>query len=162
VSGVAKDPPVNSTIRFDIIGPWKFTAAHRPDEFEVGNNWHPTVRMTYVQLKPGSRLAADPKQLSRFQRSFTPPAAWKDLAENWKKNEPPVTLHWQPLLNIHTDTWFHGWEFTDYQRIDPQTLWILLGIATGILLIACINFTTLAIARSAARSKEVGVRKVIG
>jgi len=163
VSGVVKDPPVNSTIRFDIIGPWKFTTAHRADDFEVGNNWHPTVRMTYIQLQHGSRLAKDPQQLTRFQRSFTPPTAWKDLAgDNWKKNIPPVTLHLQPLLDIHTDTWFNGWEFTDYQRIDPQTLWILLGIATGILLIACINFTTLAIARSAARSKEVGVRKVIG
>lgn len=163
VSGVVKDPPVNSSIRFDIIGPWKFATAHRPDEFEVGNNWHPIVRLTYVQLRPHSRLAADRRQLDRFQRSFTPPSAWKDLGgESWKKSYPPVTLHLQPLLDIHTDSWFHGWEFTDYQIIDPRTLWVLLGIATGILLIACINFTTLAVARSASRSKEVGVRKVIG
>src|SRR5205085_6121653 len=32
----------------------------------------------------------------------------------------------------------------------------------AVLLIACINFTTLAIGRSAGRAKEVGVRKVIG
>jgi putative ABC transport system permease protein len=38
----------------------------------------------------------------------------------------------------------------------------LLSIAFGVLLIACINFTTLAIGRSAGRAKEVGVRKVIG
>ncbi|HMG66679.1 MAG TPA: FtsX-like permease family protein, partial [Chitinophagaceae bacterium] len=67
-----------------------------------------------------------------------------------------------PLLSIHTDTGFHGWSFTDYNVIDPKTIWILLAIAVGILLIACINFTTLAIGRSAGRSKEVGVRKVIG
>ena len=35
-------------------------------------------------------------------------------------------------------------------------------VAIFILLIACINFTTLAIGRSAGRSREVGVRKVIG
>ncbi len=149
VSGVAADPPGNSSIRFDIIGPYAFTAAHRPDEFEIGNNWHPTVRQTYVRLRPGSRLAGDAKQLSRFQLSFTPPSEH-------------VTLRMQPFLSIHTDTKFNAWGFTDYKRIDPQTIWILLGIATGILLIACINFTTLAIARSASRSKEVGVRKVIG
>src|SRR5437762_1255990 len=45
---------------------------------------------------------------------------------------------------------------------NPKTIWILLTIAAGVLLIACINFTTLAIGRSAGRSKEVGVRKVIG
>src|SRR4029079_1801410 len=32
----------------------------------------------------------------------------------------------------------------------------------GVLIIACINFTTLSIGRSAGRSKEIGVRKVIG
>lgn len=74
----------------------------------------------------------------------------------------PVTLRMQPLLSIHTDTWFHGWGFTDFAIINPQAIWILLAIAVGILLIACINFTTLAIGRSAGRSKEVGVRKVIG
>jgi len=46
--------------------------------------------------------------------------------------------------------------------VDPKTIWILLSIAAGVLLIACINFTTLSIGRSASRAKEVGVRKVIG
>jgi putative ABC transport system permease protein len=163
VSGVVSDPPGNSSIRFDVIGAYAFTAAHRPDDFVIGNNWHPTVNETYVRLRPGSRLAGDTKQLTRFQLSFTPRSVWKDMGySDWKKSEPPFTLKMQPLLTIHTDTKFHAWGFTDYERIDPQTIWILLGIASGILLIACINFTTLAIARSASRSKEVGVRKVIG
>ena len=163
VSGVASDPPGNSSIRFDVIGPYAFVAAHRPDDFDIGNNWHPTVRQTYIRLRPGSRLARDTRQLTRFQLSFTPRSRWKDMGlGDWKGSELPFTLKLQPLLAIHTDTNFHGWEFTDYERIDPQTIWILLGIAAGILLIACINFTTLAIARSASRSKEVGVRKVIG
>ena len=46
--------------------------------------------------------------------------------------------------------------------VDPKSIWILLSIAAGVLLIACINFTTLSIGRSASRAKEVGVRKVIG
>jgi putative ABC transport system permease protein len=163
VSGVVSDLPGNSSIRYDIIGTYAFTAAHRPDDFVIGNNWHPTVRQTYVRLRPGSRLAADARQLNRFLLNFTPPSAWKEMGySDWKKPEPPFTLKMQPLLTIHTDTKFHGWGFTDFERIDPQTIWILLGIASGILLIACINFTTLAIARSASRSKEVGVRKVIG
>jgi putative ABC transport system permease protein len=148
VAAVVADPPANSTIRYDIIGSYLFFDAHRPDDFVIGNNWHPTVNETFVQLRPGSLLAGDQQQLSRFQHSFNP--------------QQVVTLKMQPLLSIHTDAKFQAWRITDYQRIDPQTLWILLGIATGILLIACINFTTLAIARSAARSKEVGVRKVIG
>jgi putative ABC transport system permease protein len=88
---------------------------------------------------------------------------FKDMGlTNWTKSELPVKLKLQPLLTIHTDSWFNGYAFVDYEVIDPKAIWILLAIAVGLLLIACINFTTLAIGRSASRSKEVGVRKVIG
>jgi len=46
--------------------------------------------------------------------------------------------------------------------VDPSAIWILVAIAAGVLLIACINFTTLAVGRSVSRAREVGVRKVIG
>ncbi len=66
----------------------------------------------------------------------------------------------QPLRDMHTsvnvDSGAPG------STTDPKNLWILISISAGILLIACINFTTLAIGRSAGRAKEVGVRKVIG
>ena len=65
----------------------------------------------------------------------------------------------QPLKAGHTDTKIFG---GSVEQVNPKTIWILLSIAAGVLLIACINFTTLAIGRSARRAKEVGVRKVIG
>ena len=48
-----------------------------------------------------------------------------------------------------------GWQ-------QSNVFYILTGIAVFILLIACINFINLAIARSLKRAKEIGVRKVIG
>ncbi len=162
VSGVAYDPPPNSTIRFDVLASFTFFKSQRADAFDIGNNWHPTVDQTYVLLTPGSRLAKNPAGLDRFLRKYSPLSSMGDLSKTWKKAAMPVTLKLQPLRAIHTDTWFHGWAFTDYEKIDPATLWIMLGIAGGILLIACINFTTLAVGRSAKRSKEVGLRKVVG
>ncbi|HTH55849.1 MAG TPA: ABC transporter permease [Cyclobacteriaceae bacterium] len=163
ISAVAEDVPENSSIRFDILGSFAFTESHNPDSFIIGRNWHPTVKQTYVQLKPGSTLPHDPAAMDRFLHTFTPLSMFKDMGvTNWTKKELPVTLKLQPLLNIHTDSWFNGWAFVDYAVINPKTIWILLTIAGGVLLIACINFTTLAIGRSAVRSKEVGVRKVIG
>jgi putative ABC transport system permease protein len=44
----------------------------------------------------------------------------------------------------------------------PTSLYILIGLGLIVLLIACINFTTLSIGLSTTRSKEVGVRKVVG
>jgi len=163
ISAITKDVPSNSSIRFDILGSFAFTKVHNPDSFIIGSNWHPTVKQTYIQLKPGSKLPNDPAAMDRFLHIFTPPSMFKQMGlTKLKKDELPVTLKLQPLLNIHTDSWFNGYAFTDYEVIDPKAIWILLAIAGGILLIACINFTTLAIGRSAGRSKEVGVRKVIG
>ncbi len=163
VGAVAKDIPDNSTIRFDVLGNFNFALANK-NQFFIGNNWHPTVWQTYVQLQPGSKLWDDPKRLAGYFQAATPGfiAGLNNAGYKWKGNDLPVTFRLQPLLSIHTDTWFHGWSFTDYGIIDLKTIWILLAIAAGILLIACINFTTLAIGRSAGRSKEVGVRKVIG
>lgn len=170
VSSIAKDIPANSTIRFDVLGTFLF-ALPNPDRFIVGNNWHPTVRQTYVQLKPGSTLPNDPARLARFIQTYNPNfvadaknyiAYMKKAGITWTGSGLPATFRLQPLLTIHTDTRFNGYAFTDYAKIDPTIIWILMAIAVGILLIACINFTTLAIGRSAGRSKEVGVRKVIG
>jgi putative ABC transport system permease protein len=65
----------------------------------------------------------------------------------------------QPLRSMHTDTSINA---EPGSTVDPKNIWILLGIAGAVLLIACINFTTLAIGRLAGRAKEVGVRKVLG
>ena len=171
ISAIAEDAPSNSTIKFDVLGSFTFINSYRPDYFDIGNNWHPTVRQTYVQLKPGSKLPGDARQLERFMESYEPDfisqsknyiAYMKKLGVQWKGNGLPESLRLQPLTTIHTDTSFNAWGFTDHGKIDPKIVWVLLTIAAGILLIACINFTTLSIGRSAGRSKEVGVRKVVG
>ena len=76
----------------------------------------------------------------------------------WKGKGSPVTYGLQPLCSMHTDTRISGPIGTDRSQKYLDTC----SIAGGVLLIACINFTTLAIGRSAGRAKEVGVRKVIG
>jgi putative ABC transport system permease protein len=171
ISAVAEDVPSNSTILFDVLASFEFINSYRPDYFDIGNNWHPVVRQTYVQLKPGSKLPVDTRQLERFMESYEPDfvsmsnnyvAMMKKQGVVWTGKGLPESLSLQPLLSIHTDTAFKAWGFSDYDKIDPTVIWIVLTIGAGILLIACINFTTLAIGRSAGRSKEVGVRKVVG
>ncbi len=66
----------------------------------------------------------------------------------------------QPLAQLHRqpDVW------TPYETNpqDPVYSFILAGIGLLILIIACINFTTLTIGRSSTRQREVGMRKVLG
>jgi len=67
----------------------------------------------------------------------------------------------QPMLAMHTST---DWPADNglVDNTNPTYTYILTGIALFILLIACINFVNLTVARSLKRAKEIGIRKVIG
>ncbi len=75
------------------------------------------------------------------------------------KDAGAFTLRFQPLRDVHLDV-----ETADSpdERSDPAYSYVLGTIGLFVLLIACINFTTLAVGRSAGRAREVGVRKVLG
>ncbi len=158
VTGVAKNVPSNSTIRFKILGNFNYLPTTKSGAGAV-NNWHRSAYQTYVQLKPGSTLPADRAKLFAFRKKYNSDEEAEARKSGWKGKELPIWYGLQPLQSMHTDLRF---EDGAVPPVAAKTIWILLGIAAGVLLIACINFTTLAIGRSAGRSKEIGVRKVIG
>jgi putative ABC transport system permease protein len=113
--------------------------------------------MTFVELRPGSGLASNETQMLQFRHKYFPDEEKEYRSTGqWTKAGTPITYGLQPLLTLHNDTSFEG------AAGNPKQTMILLGIGIMILLIACINFTTLAIGRSAGRAREIGVRKVIG
>jgi putative ABC transport system permease protein len=156
VSGVAADLPKNSSVTFDIMGNFDYLLVSDSDRFQALNNWHRTYGdMTWLLLKPGSHLMGDSNRLLQFRWRHMP-----DELDRWHKEKKVMARYTlQPLLQVHTDPTILG---PGVEPTDPANIRILLGIAAGILLIASINFTTLAIARSASRAIEVGVRKVLG
>ena len=160
VSAVAENIPANSSIRFDAMGNFNFMETIGSAKRGI-NNWYRSSYITYVQLNEGSGLVTDVKKLATFRLKYYPDeeAKLKKDGYTWKGSAPPVRFGFQPIRSTHTDTKIWGGAV---ENVSPKTIWILLSIAAGVLLIACINFTTLAIGRSARRAKEVGVRKVIG
>ncbi|HEY8898551.1 MAG TPA: ABC transporter permease [Niastella sp.] len=158
ISGVAEDIPENSSIKFQILGNLTYLA-NSPRMQESNNNWYMTVGIDgYVLLKEGSRLAGEQNKLNLFRKKYYPEEK-KDKKGKGKekKKEPEVhsSVRLQPLRDMHMNPQVEGGS-------DPKNIWILITIAAAVLLIACINFTTLAIGRSAGRAKEIGVRKVMG
>lgn len=106
---------------------------------------------TYLLLKPG----ADAKKIEAQLPAFVDKYEGKDLrAYGFYKAQYLV-----PLKDIH----LHSGSDNDVTPSGSMTyLYILGSIALFTLLIACINFMNLATARSAKRSAEVGIRKVLG
>lgn len=160
VTAVAENIPANSSIQFHLLGNFNFMETTKSGKRGV-NNWNRSSYITYVQLNEGSGLVNDVQKLGAFRHKYYPEEEkeLKDAGYKWEGNLLPVRFGLQPLKAGHTDTKIYG---GSVEQVNPKTIWILLSIAAGVLLIACINFTTLAIGRSARRAKEVGVRKVIG
>ena len=112
------------------------------------SGWTQVYGETYVFLK---------KELTeRCRKKF--PALIKQIAgDNYKEGQ--YNLHLQPITDIHLNKKLPA---GNQPVSDPAYSYILGTIGILILLIACINFVTLSIGRSATRAMEVGVRKVMG
>ena len=173
IAGIAQDPPENSSIQFDLI----FSQASRPPSknkvtsfimtpdgkterkeiappvFSRGRN------VTYIQLIDNVQMSDLAPVLNAFVEANKTPTPVSRAKSKPRFFEQDLTLHLQPIADIHFDR-----EITNGLSTpsNPAYSYILAGIALSVLLVACINFTNLAIARSATRAREVGVRKVVG
>ncbi len=144
VTGVVKDPPANSDIRFDAVISFS-TLYNRRDVFLGWDGGEQYV--TYVLLNKNASMETVNEKFPSFLWSYINKAysvaGWKEEAEL------------EPLRDIHL-----------YYNADSaairENMNIYLAIAIFILLIACANFVNLSTARATGRMQEVGMRKVLG
>lgn len=141
VTGVLKDLPQNSTFRFEWLAPFQ-TYFHQNKWLA---SWDANAVNNFVELVPGADVAALNRQLAGYVKEKFPKAISS------------------PFLFPMKD-WRLRAEFTDGKQSGGRIGYVRLFTVIGwiIIFIACINFMNLATARSEKRSKEVGVRKVLG
>ncbi len=146
VSGIAEDVPPNSSIQFEALIPFENVNKYRSRQ--ALEQWFDVFFETYVLLdRPLSTSEIEPKLQTVVQNHYP------------ERSVEMVTLHLQPITDIHLNPDVpSGFEETS----DPLYSLILMGIAVLVLMIACVNFMTLALGRSADRTKEVGARKILG
>lgn len=138
VTGVMEDIPGNSTFRFDLLTPLEFHAQFEGNDLMSFENQNYFV---FVRLREGASAA----ELNEKIRSF--------VVERFGSDEHVPVL--RPFARFHLYRLGEGGGTISQVR--------MVGVmAAFILLIACINFMNLSTARSGKRSKEIGLRKVIG
>ncbi|HYC86083.1 MAG TPA: ABC transporter permease [Chryseosolibacter sp.] len=148
VKAVLQDPPTNSSISYTLL----ISDLNYPKLYSerlLTSAWFNITPETYVLLREG----VDAKEL---EKKF-PPVFKSLLGDDFEKSKYFVGL--QPLVDIHLDTSFPP---AIAPVSDPKYSYILAAIAVLILSVACINFVTLSVGRSLKRTKEVGIRKVVG
>ncbi len=160
VTGVAADVPPNSTIQFDVLASF----AQLPVSFwwmgRRVDNWRASSFQTYVMLDAATSRGVVQDRFPEFRKSHYPDEEASRRSRGlWEGNGPPIGYGLQPLSKIHLTSSVPGGQVSSS---DPMYSYILGAIAIAMLLIACINFTTLSIGRSASRAQEVGVRRVSG
>lgn len=141
VSAVLDEIPSNSHFQFDFILPFD----NLIDLGEPLEGWGRMRYFTYIL----ARENAYPDSLE------------SKIAGFFKEHEIriPAKLHLQSLRAIHFDSSF-GYDFVVHG--DRNYIYIFSIIALFVLLIACINFMNISIARASDRAREVGMHKVLG
>ncbi|MFC1565248.1 ABC transporter permease [candidate division KSB1 bacterium] len=146
VTAVAEDPPENSSLNFQFLIPFDKCRVYVNPRFF--SHWGIVSPETFIRISPET----DPIELQ---------AKFDIISEKYyaKTMGGKAEYLMQPLTDIHLNKDIPAGRTP---VSDPVYSYILAGIGVLILFIACINFITLSIGRASARSREVGMRKVMG
>ena len=143
VTGVVADPPPNSSLEFGFLLSTEEYLRKNPWD----NHWGNFTSRIFVKVKAGTDIPAlEDKLIALFRK-------YKDNTEEGTAISL-LALPGRHLYNKLENGKPVGGRIT-YVRL-------FIGAAAFLLLIACINFMNLATARATRRSREIGVRKVVG
>lgn len=148
VVGILENIPASTDYPLGVVTSY-LTYKNKPDAYGYSKEWGSISSNNQVFFlipdknvnKAESRLAAILKKNSRPD----------------KTSQKKFTL--QPLADIHYDSRLASW---GNHTISKATLWTLALIGVFIVIMACINFINLSTAQAINRSKEIGIRKVLG
>jgi predicted permease len=150
VTGVFEDFPSNSHFAaVKMLVPMEYLFANNPNQWKSRDNWDTYMFDCFALLNPGMShtLVSDKLESLLFEKSSNDSKAMK----------PKGFLFPMGQWHLHVN-------FNDGSNSPPRIrlVWMFGIIGAFVLTLACINFMNLNTARSDKRSKEVGVRKVIG
>ncbi|MGX5689169.1 ABC transporter permease [Arcticibacter tournemirensis] len=155
ISGVAEDPPKNSSLKFDILSRFENFPGYKGNEDKWSNHNHPVFLQLADNIAPDSfEQSARPFINKYFQTNI------KNLKRDGAKPDTRgqfVNLKLLPLSEIHFSS-----ISSVGQAIKPFFPFVLILLSAVILFIGGSNFVNLSLAASFTRAREIGVRKTFG
>jgi len=153
VTGIAKNPPVNSHIQFDMLLSSSFLKKRMKDQynFDIDSMWLGGWPNVYVQLSDPVHWRETEKQINQV--------AFKFEEKDWKENKMSYQYYLQPIRDIHLKSHLR-YDAGNNGSMARVNIFSIIGII--VLLLACINYINLTTAGAIKRAKETSVRKVIG
>lgn len=156
VTGVVADPPKNTHFQYNFIN------SYPHEEWITIGNWTGNGFFTYAKLAKGASPEQIHEKMPAFIREHLAPMIIKysghDSFDAFLADGGKKTFSLIPMQKLH----LHYPHMALGSSGSIDNVYIFSAVAFFILLIACINFMNLSTARSAMRSKEVGMRKVLG
>jgi putative ABC transport system permease protein len=150
VTGILKDVPEQSHLKFDILVSMTTAVAENKD---YNDRWGGNSLNTYVLLNPNTDIAALEGKFPAFMIRHMP-------------NSPDVNnfykIFLQKLQDVHLASTDIEHDYNNYRKFNGKYLDLFYMIGAFILLIAAVNFMNLTTARASHRWKEIGVRKTVG
>jgi putative ABC transport system permease protein len=153
ITAVFKDAPDNTQLKPNLLLSYSTFVKMNTDSSGDGPEraWEWDGCLTYLLL----RKDADVKKV---EKKFVP-VVEKFVGADMKKYNAAVVYKLQPLKDIHL---YSHYMMEPGETGDGKTVYLLLGLAFFIVIIAWVNYINLATARAITRAREVGVRKAIG
>jgi putative ABC transport system permease protein len=144
ITGILKDLPKTTLIKADLF--ISFASLKKYSGFLAGDDVWGGISaelQCFALLHPNQNIGQIEGEIFKYVKKYRPNS----------KNVHHYKL--QPLSDIHFSAKYRG-------GINPTMLWTFSLIGFFLLLMASINFINITTAQSITRSKEVGVRKVLG
>jgi putative ABC transport system permease protein len=160
VTGVMEEFPDNSHFFSDFLLSMSNIPGSRSD------NWFVNSIYSYLLLAEGADYRKVEAEMNQVMLKHIRPQLKEMLdisPEEWAEGGNAFGVFLQPITNIHLNPDIESGEENCIRPVNDRSyIYIFALIAFFILVIASINFMNLSTARSAVRSREIAMRKVVG
>lgn len=159
INGIIEDIPSRSHIQFDMLVSLKSESEMMQAH---GWKWIWTAFATYGLVEGGTNVAALEESIQALPPKWAPPTAERIFNQTYEEftEGNPWKLELQPLGEVYIAGSPTGHAFGPTGN--PFFIKIFGAIGLLVLALSAINFMNLSTARATNRSKELGVRKVLG